>query len=98
MSFIFKQPNGRYGRFSTICDCPSHINMTREDYVKVVMVLGLTREKAEEEVDDILAHHLYPFSECLDRFLDNNMSEETFSELCIKMNTYDNGTLTMEEL
>ena len=32
-AFIAKQPNGKYCRFSTIVDCPTHINMTKEDYI-----------------------------------------------------------------
>lgn len=35
--FIAKQPNGKYCRFSSVVDCPTHINMTFEDYVKVIM-------------------------------------------------------------
>lgn len=42
-AFIFKQPNGLYGRFSSIVDCPTHINLTRED------VIELYAEKAREE-------------------------------------------------
>ena len=35
--FVSKQPNGKYCRFSSVVDCPTDINMTFEDYVKVVM-------------------------------------------------------------
>lgn len=30
--FICKQPNGLYCRFSTIVDCPTHVNMTQEEF------------------------------------------------------------------
>lgn len=85
-SFIFKQPNGRYGRFSTVVDCPTHINMTRDDYVEVVMERqGLNRKRAEEEADDVLKHYLHSYSECLDRFVDNNMTDEEFQDMRYKM-------------
>lgn len=85
-SFIFKQPNGRYGRFSTVVDCPTHINMTRDDYVEVVMERqGLNRQRAEEEADDVLKHYLHSYSKCLDRFVDNNMTDEEFQDMRYKM-------------
>lgn len=85
-AFIFKQPNGRYGRFSTVVDCPTHINMTRDDYVKLIMERnGFIRQKAEEEADDILKHYLYPYKDCIDSFVDNNMTKEEFAELRVKM-------------
>lgn len=85
-AFIFKQPNGRYGRFSTIVDCPTHFNMTREDYVELLMERnGYNRKRAEEEADDIFAHYLKPYSECLDSFVDNNMTNEEFQDIRYKM-------------
>lgn len=50
-AFIVKQPNGRYMRFSSTVDCPTHWNMTEEDYIKVC------EERAREEALDILKHH-----------------------------------------
>lgn len=35
--FIAKQPNGKYCRFSSVVDCPTHINMAFDDYVKVLI-------------------------------------------------------------
>lgn len=83
--FISKQPNGKYCRFSTIVDCPTHINMTEEDYIKVIMSRGYTEDRAREEKDEILKNYLRPYSEVLNRYINNNMSEEEFEEAKRKM-------------
>ncbi len=85
-SFIFKQPNGRYGRFSTIVDFPTHINMTRDDYVELVIDrYGYNREYAEKYADNILVKHLYPYSKCLEYFVPNHMTEAEFQDVRYKM-------------
>jgi hypothetical protein len=56
-AFISKQPNGLYCRFSSIVDCPTHINMTEKDYIKIC------QESAKEEAIDVLQNHLQPFKE-----------------------------------
>ena len=85
-SFIFKQPNGRYGRFSTVVDCPTHFNMTREDYVELCMErYNLNREGAEREAECILTHYLKPYSECLDQWSLNNMTLDELQDLRYKM-------------
>lgn len=83
--FISKQPNGKYCRFSTIVDCPTHINMTEEDYVKVIMSRGYAEDRAREEKDEILENYLQPYSEVLTRYINNNMSKEEFEEVKRKM-------------
>ena len=40
--FVSKQPNGLYCRFSSVTDCPTTWNMTREDYIN--MNAGSKRE------------------------------------------------------
>ena len=78
--FIAKQPNGKYCRFSTVVDCPTHINMTFEDYVKVIMERGNQEWKAREEAEEIIENYLFPFEEVIDRFIPNNMSPKDFKE------------------
>ncbi len=34
MSFIVKQPNGLYCKFSTMFDCPVRFNMTEDEYIE----------------------------------------------------------------
>ncbi|MFZ3132748.1 MAG: hypothetical protein WA125_17005 [Desulfosporosinus sp.] len=73
-AFISRQPNGLYCRFSSVVDCPTHYNMTSENYIEYCI------EKAKEEAMDVLSNHLRPFSEVVDHFAPNNMSEEEFAE------------------
>lgn len=83
--FIAQQPNGLYCRFSTIVDCPTHINMTKEDYLNNVTGTVANREQGKE----ILERHLQPFQEVIDRYIPNNMTERAFEVLLRKV--YDDN-------
>lgn len=72
--FIAKQPNGLYCRFSTVVDCPTHYNMTEKGYINYCV------ERAKEEAKKILANHLYPFEDVIEKFVPGNMSEKEFQE------------------
>lgn len=85
-SFIARQPNGLYCRFSTVVDCPTHINMTREDYINYCM------ERAKEEAEDVLDNHLRPFNWVEKYFYPANMTEEDFKSCLVKM------TLSVDQL
>ena len=50
--FVSKQPNGLYCRFSTVVDCPTAWNMTREDYINIKM------QEAKEDAEDVLDNYL----------------------------------------
>jgi hypothetical protein len=76
-AFIAKQPNGLYCRFSNVVDCPTHWNMTREDYLNNITGTVTDKEVAEE----ILENCLQPFSEVIDSFIPNNMTQKEFDEL-----------------
>ena len=76
-AFIAQQPNGLYCRFSTVVDTVTHYNMTREDYLN--NVTGTTKNQADAE--DTLVNYLQPFSEVIERFIPNNMSQKEFNEL-----------------
>lgn len=78
-AFIAKQPNGKYCRFSTVVDCPTHINMTEEEYVKFRI------EKARKEAEDILKNDVCPFETVLEYFVPNNMTQREFKRLIEKM-------------
>lgn len=75
--FVSKQPNGLYCRFSSIVDCPTHYNMTAEEYLS--NVTGTV--KSREEGQDILNNYLKPFSEVIERFIPTNMTQEKFDNL-----------------
>lgn len=78
--FIAKQPNGLYCRFSTVVDCPTHYNLTREDYARVIESRGISYENALKEADDIINNYLKSFQEVIDRFVPNNMTRKEFNE------------------
>lgn len=84
--FIAKQPNGKYCRFSSVVDCPTHINMTFDDYVEVIMERGYQRWRAEKEAKEIFGSDLQPFQEVIDHFIPNNMTQEEFNGYLEKMN------------
>lgn len=73
-SFIARQPNGLYCRFSTITDCPTNWNMTEQDYIE------LCKKKAEEEAKDTLKNYLAKFENVKDKFRPNNMTEKEFEQ------------------
>lgn len=81
VGFIARQPNGLYCRFSTIVDCPTHINMTREDYLNNVTGTVASREEGVK----ILERYLQPFSEVEKKFIPNNMTERAFDVLLRKV-------------
>lgn len=76
-AFIVQQPNGLYCRFSTVVDCPTDWNMTREDYRE------LKAENARQDADFTLDHYLRPFEWLREYFKPMNMTEEEF-ENCLK--------------
>lgn len=73
-TYICKQPNGLYCRFSSVVDCPTMWNMTREDYINYRMA------KAKEDAIETLEKHLQPFERVIEDFIPNNMTPEMFSE------------------
>lgn len=59
-SFIAKQPNGLYCRYSGVVDNITHYNMTEEDYIELCV------ERAKEEAKIIL-EQARPFKRVLER-------------------------------
>lgn len=84
-TFVAKQPNGKYCLFSTVVDCPTHINMSIDDYIQVMMSRGFQKWKAEQLVNTNINNHLYPFTTVLEFFKPYNMTEENFNKYVEKM-------------
>lgn len=86
-SFIAKQPNGLYCRFSTVVDTVTHYNMTFDDYVNDIQIskYGRNKQEAEREAKDTIEHHLKPFHEVINRFVPNNQTKVEFNQLLEKM-------------
>lgn len=84
-AFVTRQPNGLLCRFSSIVDCPTHYNMTDEEYIE------MCAEKAIEEARDVLKNHLKPFEWLRERFIPNNMTEEEFERILSEMSKESEG-------
>ena len=78
-AFIAKQPNGLYCRFSTVVDCPTHWNMSEEEYIE------MCAERAREEARETLARRLRPFDMVKEYFHPNNMTGAEFKECLTEM-------------
>lgn len=80
-SFICKQPNGLYCRFSTVTDCPTHWNMTADEYIE------MCAEKARAEARDVLKNYLRPFEWVEKDFIPSNMTNEEFKKFLEEVKT-----------
>ena len=88
-AFVAQQPNGLYCRFSTIVDCPTHWNLTKEEYIQSRM------DDLKEELELTFEHRLNPFEWVEEYFNTNNMSQTKFKRILKSMNepveTRENG-------
>lgn len=84
--FLVIQPNGNYARFSSVLDFYTQINMTQEDYEKLLInSRGLTPRKAIAEAQDVISNHLHDFSEGLSSTILHNIGLKEFFEILYKM-------------
>ena len=74
MGFVAKQPNGLYCRFSTVLDCPTHWNITKEEYIEYCA------ERARDEAREAIEKNLKPFEFVKEYFVPNNMSKSEFEK------------------
>lgn len=77
--FIAKQPNGLYCRFSSVVDCPTHWNFTREEYLD--NCTGTVNHFREGK--DIFERYVKPFSEVIEHFAPNNWNNEQFIDFLV---------------
>ena len=70
--FIFKQPNGYYGRFSTIVDCPTHYNLTKEDVIELMAEYAREDAKRMFERD---SKSIVPYEKMLERCEPENLGK-----------------------
>ena len=77
--FVVRQPNGLLCRFSTVTSCPTHYNMTDEEYIKIC------QEKAALEALEVIERYLRPYSEVKECFHPDNMSEAEFEKILKEM-------------
>ena len=79
-AFVVQQPNGLYCRFSTVVDCPTHWNMTKEEYIQSRM------DDLKEELEMSFEYRLKPFEWVKEYFTTNNMSQIEFKRILESMN------------
>ena len=82
-SFIAKQPNGLYCRFSTVVDTVTNWNMTEEDYIN--LCVAKATEQAIKEAKETLANHLYSFGDVKSHFFPSNNTIEGFEKILKEM-------------
>lgn len=80
-SFIAQQPNGLYCRFSSIVDCPTCWNMTKEEFIQYRL------NEFKEELETYFEARLKPFEWVEEYFRPINMTEEKFKEILEAMKT-----------
>lgn len=81
-AFIVKQPNGLYCRFSSVVNCPTHWNMTEEDYVEYCA------ERAREEARRMIKEIRHPFSDVIENFIPGEMTLEEFNKFLEETREY----------
>lgn len=88
MGFVAKQPNGKYCRFSTVIECPTHINMTKEDYLNYRIEKAI--EEVKDEVDRLFdennpSRRIYDIEDVKEYFRTNVMTVSQFHAVLKKM-------------
>jgi len=83
-AFICRQPNGLLCRFSTVVDTITDYNLTEQQYIKMCAKGNI----GEAGAIDIIKHHLQPFSEVKDHFINSNMTKKEFNEILKDMELY----------
>ena len=80
--YVFKQPNGNIGIWSTIVDSPTVWNMNKEEYIEYR--LEKFKKDLEEEAERLFnkepnGYDFISFNELKGKFI-RNMSKEEFSQ------------------
>ena len=94
---IFKQPNGKYLRWSYVTDSPTHYNMTIEEYRNYR--LEKAKEEIEQDIQDIFYKDTPYSARDFDTFMKeynhivHNMNKKEFTEFLKDINS----TLTVAD-
>jgi len=92
-AWFFKQPNGKYGRFSTVVDTVTHRNLTKEQLFNVLIEYygkyDYTVNHFEEFINSsaysYLPFRMHTFDEVLKAIQSGNETTESAQELLIDM-------------
>lgn len=94
--FVFKQPNGLRGIFSTVVDCPTYINLTKKDYIKIKLAQAKREIERDAEIFFAEGYDDYDIEDVKRYFVPNNMTKKGFNKVLKKMK--DTNNPKMEEL
>lgn len=76
---IFKQPNGLYGRVSSVVDAPTHVDMTEKDLHDHLMET-MSFNFLGQSVKEWLERYERSVDEAVDMVNENNMTAEEIEE------------------
>lgn len=88
---LTKQPNGLYCRFSSIVDCPTHWNMTEEEYIEMS-----SEYQSKSEALDTIENYLQPFERIIERCTLDNISLDEFVDFLIDVGYMEEPTIQKE--
>lgn len=75
-SFIVKQPNGKYARFSRVVDMVTDYDMTEEEYINLCVEKAI--EQAKRDAKYVLRNCIYPFEDIIKYWKPYNQNYEQF--------------------
>jgi hypothetical protein len=90
-AIFYKQPNGRYCRYSTVVDCVTDYNMSKYDIIKLFVEDAI--DSAEEFIDN--EKNFHKFEELTEKYEDLGPDEEPLGEMTV--NEFKNLKKQMEE-
>lgn len=78
---IFKQPNGLYGRVSTVADAPTHVDMTLAEVEKYLFDTNQIREDSYfNTATKWLEKYTWNTEDSIDLVNTNNMTEQEIKD------------------
>lgn len=79
-AIFYKQPNGRYCRYSTVVDCVTDYNMNKYDIIKLFVEDAI--DSAEEFIND--EKNFHKFEELTEKYEDLGPDEEPTGEMSVE--------------
>lgn len=79
-AIFYKQPNGRYCRYSTVVDCVTDYNMNKYDIIKLFVEDAI--DSAEKFIND--EKNFHNFEELTEKYEDLGPDEEPLGEMTVK--------------
>lgn len=79
-AIFYKQPNGRYCRYSTVVDCVTDYNMNKYDIIKLFVEDAI--DSAEKFIND--EKNFHNFEELTEKYEDLGPDEEPLGEMSVK--------------